>query len=266
MQFFRRLATGPTSRREGVRQDDLTSVAPREAWSSPSPQQGGHRQSEQSNRQVHPVSVPVRAQPGMQHVGSAGRRNQIDHGRQRHVAALQGLWELDDRHMDQRRVCDLDRRLLVLGNCVQNCEGEYHPIVVNDAGTQFVLGECFFSLDVQHNSLQCTLPSGHIRIYQRLLLPGTQTMRSLQGTWRAMGRRSRKKDPPWRHLTISGYWFEGMGPGECRGFLQENGQSLRASTSIISCNKEEMVVTSNSGQSVRYFRMRGLVYLDPIEE
>jgi len=258
MQFFRKLTTRAKSPRMGVRQEELTSVAPGQAWSSLSPLQEGHTQSARSDRQVHPTS--------RQHTAKSGCTSRIDLGCQKVDTSLQGLWELDDRNIDQRLVCDLDRRFIVFSDCVQNCEGECHPIVVNNVGTQFVLGDGFFALDSQHKTLRCTFASGHIRMYHRLLLPGTQAIRSLQGTWRAMSCKSKKKDPTWSHLTISGYCFEGVGPGKCRGFLQVKGGSLRASTSILCCTEDWLLVTTGAGRTVRYFRMRGAFKPEQIKE
>jgi len=265
MELLRRMASWVPVHRTGVRHEEWTSVTPGPAWSSPPQQQGAHRRFARPNRQVHPVSASARGQPSTQRPQAVGCTSPADHGCRRTVTALRGLWELNDENLDQRLVHDLDKRLLVLSDCVQNCKGERYPIVIRRAGTQFVLGDGTLELDVHEKALRCTLPCGQSRIYHRLLLPSTRAMSSLQGTWRAMGRKCRKRDA-WTNFTISGYCFKGTGPGSCEGFLQVANGGVRAKANILSITEDRLMVATSSGHRVHYFRIRGRVNLDPIAE
>jgi len=265
MQLLRTMASWVPVHRTGVRHEEWTSVAPGPAWSSPSQQQGGHRRSARPNRQVHPVSASARGQPSSQRSQVVGCTSPADHGCQTTVTALRGLWELNDENLDQRLVHDLDKRLLVLSDCVQNCKGDRYPIVIRNAGTQFVLGDGILELDAHDKTLRCTLPSGQSRIYHRLLLPSIHAMSSLQGTWRAM-RCKRRRGDAWSHLTISGYCFKGAGPGSCEGFLQVADGGVKAKANILSFTEDRLMVATSSGHRVHYFRICGRVNLDPIAE
>jgi len=265
MQLLRTMASWVPVHRTGVRNEEWTSVAPRPAWPSPSQQQGGHQRSARPDRQVHPVSASARVKPSSQRSQDVGRTSPADHGCHRTVTALRGLWKLDDKNLDQRLVHDLDKTLLVLSDCVQNCKGERYPIVIRNAGTQVVLGDGILGLNVHDKTLRCTLPSGQSRIYHRLLLPSARVTSSLQGTWRAMRCKNKRKDA-WTQVTISDYCFKGTGPGCCNGFLQVADGCVKAGANSMSLTEDCLMVSTSSGQRVRYFRLRGRANLDPIAE
>jgi len=267
MELLRRMASWVPVHRTGVRHEEWTSVTPGPAWSSPPQQQGAHRRFARPNRQVHPVSASARAEPSSQRSEAVGCTSPADHGCQRTATALRGLWKLDDEHLDQRLVHDLDKSLLVLSDCVQNCKGDRYPIVIRNAGTQFVLGDGILELDAHDKTLRCTLPSGQSRIYHRLLLPSIHAMSSLQGIWRVMSCKHRR-GKTWSHVTISGYCFKGTGtsPGRCEGFLQATHGGVKAGANILSLTEDCLLVATRPGHKVQYLRIRGKVDLDPIAE
>jgi len=202
-----------------------------------------------------------------QQAGSVGYANQDDNDYPEALTTFEGLWEFDESKEHQGVVCDNDRMFLVIGYRVLTPKGIGQQMIINETSTKFAVSGEDFEVDASDQSLRCQLPCGSFRYYQRALLPHPTRTARFHGSWRAMSNRNEKV--PWKCITVRGLVWKGYGSRDCGGFLRlrRGDGAVMVGTDILSETEDGyLLMTTASGDSVRFFRVRGNGRLDPVEE